>query len=202
MTAIPEPRLRSGIARQSRGCEHRYAALLRAARAPAPPAARRQRLSPLSAVGAGARARHPAGARRRLHGRGLARVFKQRDAGGAPCREVFRIATARAPGARRTDRRTVGAAHSNSGESIGDWEERLAATPAGRRAGLLDGLAAESSDRPALGSRRRGRAPGSEDVSRRYRARAGALAVNAPASARGSPSFGAGSRPRSDISSG
>ena len=85
----------------------------------------------------------------------LARVFGQRDAGGAPCREVLRIATARL---QELDERIAGlsALRTQLGRVVRDWKKRVAATPAGRRAGLLDGLAGESSA-PRLGSRRRGR---------------------------------------------
>jgi DNA-binding transcriptional MerR regulator len=70
----------------------------------------------------------------------LARVFKQRDAGGAPCREVLRIAHTRLG---ELDQRIAGlsALRRQLGRVIGEWEARLAITPAGRQAGLLDGLA-------------------------------------------------------------
>ena len=70
----------------------------------------------------------------------LARVFKQRDAGGAPCREVLRIAHTRLD---ELDERIAGlsALRKQLGRVISEWEERLAITPAGSRAGLLDGLA-------------------------------------------------------------
>ena len=75
----------------------------------------------------------------------LARVFKQRDAGGAPCREVLRIAHTRLD---ELDERIAGlsALRQQLGRVITEWEERLAVTPAGRRAGLLDGLADTPSD--------------------------------------------------------
>jgi len=70
----------------------------------------------------------------------LARVLKQRDAGGAPCREVLRIAHTRLD---ELDERIAGlsALRRQLGRVIGEWEARLAITPAGRQAGLLDGLA-------------------------------------------------------------
>jgi DNA-binding transcriptional MerR regulator len=75
----------------------------------------------------------------------LARVFKQRDAGGAPCREVLRIAHTRLG---ELDERIAGlsALRRQLGRVIGEWEARLAITPAGRQAGLLDGLANTPSD--------------------------------------------------------
>ncbi len=75
----------------------------------------------------------------------LARVLKQRDAGGAPCREVFQIARARLE---ELDERIAALTglREQLGRVLGEWRERLAVTPAGRRAGLLDGLAAAPSD--------------------------------------------------------
>jgi len=75
----------------------------------------------------------------------LARVLKQRDAGGAPCREVFRIARARLD---ELDDRIAGlsALREQLGRVVDQWEARLAVTPAGRMAGLLDGLAATPPD--------------------------------------------------------
>lgn len=77
----------------------------------------------------------------------LARVFRQRDAGGAPCRDVFRMAQARL---QELDERIAGLTQLRHQlhRVVREWEERLATTPAGRRAGLLDGLAAA----PAAGS--------------------------------------------------
>jgi DNA-binding transcriptional MerR regulator len=75
----------------------------------------------------------------------LARVFRQRDAGGAPCREVLRIAHVRLE---ELDERIAGlsALRKRLVGVVGEWEERLAVTPAGSRAGLLDGLAAAPPD--------------------------------------------------------
>jgi DNA-binding transcriptional MerR regulator len=83
----------------------------------------------------------------------LARVFKQRDAGGAPCRDVLRIARARLG---ELDERIAGlsALRKQLWCVVGEWEERLAVTPAGRQAGLLDGLAAAPSDTPVRSLRR------------------------------------------------
>ena len=70
----------------------------------------------------------------------LTRVFKVREAGGAPCRDVLRIARSRLD---ELDDRIAGlsALRRQLRRVIGEWEERLAITPAGRQAGLLDGLA-------------------------------------------------------------
>jgi DNA-binding transcriptional MerR regulator len=75
----------------------------------------------------------------------LARVLKERDAGGAPCREVFQIARARLT---ELDERIAGlsALRDELGRVVVEWESRLAVTPDGRRAGLLDGLAAATPD--------------------------------------------------------
>lgn len=79
----------------------------------------------------------------------LARVLRQRDAGGAPCREVRAIAAARlsdldarisALGELRAELKTM----------LDDWDRRLAGAEPGRRAGLLD----------ALGRTRRGASAG------------------------------------------
>jgi DNA-binding transcriptional MerR regulator len=71
----------------------------------------------------------------------LARVLKERDAGGAPCRSVLGIARARLD---ELDARIDGlvALRASLRRVVSEWERRLAATPAGNRAGLLDGLAA------------------------------------------------------------
>jgi DNA-binding transcriptional MerR regulator len=70
----------------------------------------------------------------------LARVLRQRDAGGAPCRDVLGIARARLE---ELDARIRGllALRAELRVAIKEWGERLAATPAGRPARLLDGLA-------------------------------------------------------------
>jgi DNA-binding transcriptional MerR regulator len=70
----------------------------------------------------------------------LTRIFKVRDAGGAPCRDVLRIARTRLD---ELDERIAGlsALREQLGRVFEEWEQRLAATPAGSRAGLLDGLA-------------------------------------------------------------
>ena len=193
--------MRSGVPRPSHGCEHRYAALLRAAGAPPPPAPRRQRLSPLSVLGADARARHPAGARRRLHDRGPGprlrparrrrRAVPRGTSGLRP--HASRSSTSGSPDCRRCAR--------NSGESF--VTGRNGSPPRPLDVGRACWMALRvTRPRPGSVPGAVGVVPGSEDVSLLYRARAGALAVNAPASARGSPSFGAGSSPRSDISNG
>ena len=71
----------------------------------------------------------------------LARVLKQRDAGGAPCREVLEIARA------RLDEldiriRSLMALRRELRQVVDGWEKRLEGLPPGRRAGLLDKLGA------------------------------------------------------------
>ncbi|HEY7499937.1 MAG TPA: MerR family transcriptional regulator [Vicinamibacterales bacterium] len=70
----------------------------------------------------------------------LARILKQRDAGRAPCREVFQIATRRL---RDLEERVAAltALRDRLRATLTEWERRLDATPDGKRALLLDGLA-------------------------------------------------------------
>jgi MerR family transcriptional regulator, mercuric resistance operon regulatory protein len=70
----------------------------------------------------------------------LARIFKQRDNGGAPCREVFAIASARltALEQRITDLVDL---RDQMQQTLKQWKQQLDVTPHGRRAGLLDALA-------------------------------------------------------------
>ncbi|HET7217183.1 MAG TPA: MerR family transcriptional regulator [Vicinamibacterales bacterium] len=71
----------------------------------------------------------------------LSRILRQRDEGGAPCREVFSIASARL--SELNDRiAALSALRDRLERTIGDWERTLAVTPRGARARLLDGLAA------------------------------------------------------------
>jgi DNA-binding transcriptional MerR regulator len=69
----------------------------------------------------------------------LARVLRQRDAGGAPCCQVRAIAAARleALDIRIAQLRQLRA---ELRALVDDWDDRLAAIPAGTRAGLLDAL--------------------------------------------------------------
>jgi DNA-binding transcriptional MerR regulator len=82
----------------------------------------------------------------------LARILKQRDAGGAPCRDVFRIASERL--AELEERiASLSALRDRMRKVIGDWERQLGVTPPGKRAALLEGLAATPSQ--SVRSRRR-----------------------------------------------
>jgi len=86
----------------------------------------------------------------------LGRVLKQRDAGGAPCGQVRAIAAARLA---ELDARIDGlqALRDELSSLVADWDGRLAALPAGQRAGLLDALAQTRSTVGAI-RRLRGRA--------------------------------------------
>jgi DNA-binding transcriptional MerR regulator len=73
----------------------------------------------------------------------LSRIFKQRDNGGAPCREVFAIASSRLTDLEQriadlTDLRDA------LQQTLHEWKQQLDVTPAGRRAGLLDALGTSS----------------------------------------------------------
>jgi MerR family transcriptional regulator, mercuric resistance operon regulatory protein len=84
----------------------------------------------------------------------LSRIFKQRDNGGAPCREVFTIASTRltALEQRITD---LSILRDELEQTLDEWKRQLDATPPGRRAGLLDTLGETESPAKA-GRHRRG----------------------------------------------
>jgi DNA-binding transcriptional MerR regulator len=73
----------------------------------------------------------------------LAAVLRQRDAGGAPCRQVRAIAAARLE---ELDARieALRALRAELDVLLREWDDRLASLPAGQRAGLLDALAVTS----------------------------------------------------------
>ena len=73
----------------------------------------------------------------------LGRVLRQRDAGGAPCREVRAIAAARL---QALERRLgeLAALRAELRSLVDEWDDRLATIPSGARAGLLDALATTS----------------------------------------------------------
>ena len=70
----------------------------------------------------------------------LGRVLRQRDAGGAPCRQVRAIAAARLED---LERRIAGLIELRDElrQLVGEWDGRLEALALGQRAGLLDALA-------------------------------------------------------------
>jgi DNA-binding transcriptional MerR regulator len=101
--------------------------------------------------------------------RDLARVFAERAKGGAPCRSVRALVGDRLGDVeRRIDELTTLKAELTA--LLADWDTRLAGTPAGGRAHLLDALAArpglappirQSIDRsPEPPARRTRRSPG------------------------------------------
>jgi DNA-binding transcriptional MerR regulator len=69
----------------------------------------------------------------------LARIFRVRERGGAPCREVRRLAEAKLG---EIEQRLVdlAALRDDLREVLADWDRRLESTPEGMRAGLLERL--------------------------------------------------------------
>lgn len=79
----------------------------------------------------------------------LGRVLRERERGGAPCRQVRELVSHRLAAVDLE----IAALHSLKKELrslLRDWDERLVRTPAGRQARLLDTLP----DRPALARER------------------------------------------------
>jgi DNA-binding transcriptional MerR regulator len=74
----------------------------------------------------------------------LARVLRARDTGGAPCHDVFAIASARLT---ELENRVMALAalRDRLRQMIEDWRQQLANTPRGSRARLLEGLASDPS---------------------------------------------------------
>lgn len=70
----------------------------------------------------------------------LARVLRQRDGGGAPCRQVRAIAAARLEELERRIAGMTGLRDELRG-LLRDWDDRIASLAPGQRAGLLDALA-------------------------------------------------------------
>jgi DNA-binding transcriptional MerR regulator len=69
----------------------------------------------------------------------LARIFRARERGGAPCREVRRMAACKLEELehRLAD---LAALRDHMRALLADWDARLDATPEGMRAGLLEVL--------------------------------------------------------------
>ena len=84
----------------------------------------------------------------------LTTVYRQRDRGGAPCQRVHRLVAERLD---QLDRQIVELTELRKDLSVllEQWSERLASTPQGRQARLLDMLADRPSLSPPRGSRRR-----------------------------------------------
>jgi len=69
----------------------------------------------------------------------LARVFRVRARGGAPCREVRALAAAKLEQLEQ-QLADMAALRDHLRELLADWDERLERTPHGARAGLLEAL--------------------------------------------------------------
>ena len=91
----------------------------------------------------------------------LKRVFNVRDKGGAPCRSVRALVGERLEELNRRIDQLV-ALREELGALLVDWDTRLANTPNGQRAHLLDGLGAK----PAIEHNRRERQAPSPRASR------------------------------------
>jgi DNA-binding transcriptional MerR regulator len=92
----------------------------------------------------------------------LARVFADRDRGGAPCRGVRALVGERLDGLDRRIEELI-ALRGELRTLIKEWDARLAGTPAGKRVHLLDTLG----DRPALEEARERRRRGRRDLHRK-----------------------------------
>lgn len=77
----------------------------------------------------------------------LASILAERDRGGAPCREVRALAE-RKLAALEVWLGELTTVRTRLRALLADWDGKLAATPAGRRAGLLDALAADGDTTP------------------------------------------------------
>ena len=86
----------------------------------------------------------------------LGRILRTRDAGGAPCRDVRRLAGEKVASLGR-DLARLRALRADLEEVVADWDRRLAEAGDGRRAGLLEALL-DRADRRAAG--RHGTLPG------------------------------------------
>jgi DNA-binding transcriptional MerR regulator len=84
----------------------------------------------------------------------LTTAYRQRDRGGVPCQRVHRLVTERLA---QLDRQIVELTELRKDLCLllEQWDARLAATPPGRQARLLDMLAERPSLTPPTGSRRR-----------------------------------------------
>jgi DNA-binding transcriptional MerR regulator len=72
----------------------------------------------------------------------LSRILRRRDSGGAPCRDVQTLAREKLVNLTRR-RRELDRLCRLLKSALGRWEVALAKTPRGKRAGLLDSLAAD-----------------------------------------------------------
>ena len=73
---------------------------------------------------------------------GLARVLRERDAGGAPCRKVHALVAERLS-ALEAQLDALTTLRDELRDLLAEWDGRLQQVPAGRQARLLDGLMAK-----------------------------------------------------------
>jgi DNA-binding transcriptional MerR regulator len=77
----------------------------------------------------------------------LSGIFRERDAGGAPCQRVAALATEKVECLEKRIRELT-ELKDWLASTVRAWRKRLEHTPAGKRAGLLDSLREEPSERP------------------------------------------------------
>lgn len=87
----------------------------------------------------------------------LAQVLKVRDAGGAPCEEVRRLAAQKLVNV-QDQLRELAELRDDLQKTLRDWDARLARRTQGRRANLLESLSADPAKRPhhSIKRKRRG----------------------------------------------
>jgi DNA-binding transcriptional MerR regulator len=73
----------------------------------------------------------------------LSRILRRRDSGGAPCGDVQRLAREKLVDLARR-RKDLDRLYRLLKSTLRQWEAALAKTPRGKRAGLLDSLAADA----------------------------------------------------------
>lgn len=89
----------------------------------------------------------------------LARVLAARDRGGAPCREVRALAAAKLAEVEERLTQLI-ELREELRTTLGDWDRRLAKTPDGGRAALLEALGSGGRPRPAGAAKNRLRRTG------------------------------------------
>jgi DNA-binding transcriptional MerR regulator len=80
--------------------------------------------------------------------RELERILRQRDAGGVPCREARALLAQKLADVKRR-RRELAQLDRVLAELLSAWDRRLASTPTGRRAHLLDRLGEPAARQPS-----------------------------------------------------
>lgn len=86
----------------------------------------------------------------------LAQVLKVRDAGGAPCEEVRRLAAQKLLNV-QDQLRELSALRDELQKTLSDWDARLARRPRGKRVNLLESLSVDPAKRShhSINTRRR-----------------------------------------------